>query len=728
MNRRRLFWGILAGLSILSLITAAQASQSQQSADELYEAALLKKEAEGNLSGAIEIFKKIVKAYPEQRDIAAKAQLQIGLCYEKLGLKQALDAFKEVIEKYPERQQEVSIAKERISALSKVLGTAPQMPTFRKIRIPTKIVGDLRLSPDGQKISLVSPSDRKLWIMPLSGNLGPNFPGEASELNTENVGVEWSAHIWSGDGKWIAFNEDVPPEEIKKREKKGNQGIYIVSSDGGKPKKVYENYRDARVINYRISLSRQGKTLAFSSVDIEKKEQHIYTIPVDGGEPKRLVDTLAREPVFSPDGKMIAYVEDKDLGVGGGGLWVVPVQGGISKLLADAGKASSPIWSPEGDMIAYVDKQDKAAQIHIRHVGEDGEAAGEKITINAPEGIQAVDLLAGWTPDNIIGAIFEKPLEFGLYTVPAEGGRATLVSHGGYPVVPRFSPDGKRIFHFNNAGEGSGDWQKYGISVVPTEGGQVTTIPIESGEKMVIPGWGGGNRVSPDGKTIVFSGKRAKDPGLHFHIWTLPTEGGKPERITESPAECTDMFPCWSPDGKAIAFVRAKVSKNYAEGFGETNIYIVRSDDGDLKPLTSESHQVAFCPISWSPDGKMVAYLTMSENSSDKTLNIIPVEDGQSKVVGKVQTINVNTELSWSPDSGRIAFLGYGGPEPYHDIRIISLRDGSTVDIKTNLVDTTTYHLDWSPDGKKLVFGGYKGGGREFWLMENFLPLVKGRK
>jgi Tol biopolymer transport system component len=58
----------------------------------------------------------------------------------------------------------------------------------------------------------------------------------------------------------------------------------------------------------------------------------------------------------------------------------------------------------------------------------------------------------------------------------------------------------------------------------------------------------------------------------------------------------------------------------------------------------------------------------------------------------------------------------------------MSLADGNIVDIKTDLVDTKIYHLDWSPDGKKLVFGGYKGGGREFWLMEDFLPLVKRKK
>ena len=186
------------------------------------------------------------------------------------------------------------------------------------------------------------------------------------------------------------------------------------------------------------------------------------------------------------------------------------------------------------------------------------------------------------------------------------------------------------------------------------------------------------------------------------------------------------MFPCWSPDGSAVAFVRARVSKNYAEGFQGTNIYIVNSTDGEPKPLTTESDHVNYGPIAWSPDGKMLAYFSRSEGTwGDGTLNVIPVNGGEPRVIGKVQGIQVNKELAWSPDSTRIAFNGSSDEEV---IKVMSIEDGNIVDIKTDLADTSVYHLDWSPDGKRMVFGGYKGGGREFWLMEDFLHLVKGRK
>ncbi len=715
MKSRMFLLSVLA-LSILGLLSGS----IQQTAEQLFQSGIYKEEVEGDLEKAIEVFEQILADFPENKTVAAKALYHMGLCYEKLGNQEARKAYQRLIDEYPSQIQEVNLAKARLASLLKTVEAAPLKPTFRKIRIPTKITaGDIRLSPDGKKISLASPLSGKLWIMPLSGKLGPDFPGEPVELNTEGVGVEWSAHNWSGDGKWIVFNENVQVEEMQKKEKKGNQGIYIVSSEGGKPRKVYENYRDARVINYRISLSPHGKTLAFSSVDIEKKEQHIYTMPVDGGEPKRLADALAREPVFSPDGKMIAYVEDKDLGVGGGALWIVPVQGGTPKRVAEAKKASSPIWSPEGDMIAFLD----SGKIHFIPISENGEAAGKKTTISAPEGIRGVDLIAGWTPDNKIGMVFSKPLEFGLYTLPSEGEKATMISHGKYPLQPRFTPDGKQIFHVNTADKRNSAWQRYGIAVVSTEGGEVAPVPLESDEKIWVPAWGAGNRISMDGKSIVFAGKTPKDLGLHFHIWTLPVNGGKPKQLTESPDQCSDMFPCWSPDGSAVAFVRARVSKNYAEGFQGTNIYIVNSTGGEPKPLTMESDRVNYAPIVWSPDGKKLAYYSI-----EGSINIIPAGGGKPLVVGQVQANNVNTELAWSPDSKRIAFNSWLPAVDETGIKIMSLEDGNIVDIKTDLIDTSIYHLDWSPDGKKLVFGGYKGGGREFWLMEDFLPLVKHQK
>jgi TolB protein len=90
-------------------------------------------------------------------------------------------------------------------------------------------------------------------------------------------------------------------------------------------------------------LSPHGETMVFSNVDAGKL--HIYKMSVAGGTPQRLVDSPAREPVFSPDGTMIAYTEAKDLRREGGSLWIVLSEGGNPTLVDDSESASTPAWS-----------------------------------------------------------------------------------------------------------------------------------------------------------------------------------------------------------------------------------------------------------------------------------------------------------------------------------------------------------------------------------------------
>ena len=86
-----------------------------------------------------------------------------------------------------------------MKAPKNLASTVDNQPRFTKIQIPTEVSWDMRLSPDGRQISLVS--DKKLWIMPTTGQLAPNVPGEPEELDTEGVLVDWAAHTWSADGK-----------------------------------------------------------------------------------------------------------------------------------------------------------------------------------------------------------------------------------------------------------------------------------------------------------------------------------------------------------------------------------------------------------------------------------------------------------------------------------------------------------------------------------------------
>ncbi|MCK7478332.1 MAG: tetratricopeptide repeat protein [Candidatus Moduliflexus flocculans] len=64
-------------------------------------AGLYEEEVGGDLQKAIAIYQDLLKRFPGSREVAAKAQLHIGLCYEKLGTREAEKAFQRVIDNYP---------------------------------------------------------------------------------------------------------------------------------------------------------------------------------------------------------------------------------------------------------------------------------------------------------------------------------------------------------------------------------------------------------------------------------------------------------------------------------------------------------------------------------------------------------------------------------------------------------------------------------------------------
>jgi len=92
-----------------------------QNADQLFQTAVYQEEVEGNLKGAIDTYQSILNRFPGDRSMGAKALLRIGLCREKLGLREAREAYQRIIDQYSEQRQEVALAQERIAKLSKAL-------------------------------------------------------------------------------------------------------------------------------------------------------------------------------------------------------------------------------------------------------------------------------------------------------------------------------------------------------------------------------------------------------------------------------------------------------------------------------------------------------------------------------------------------------------------------------------------------------------------------------
>ncbi|MDB4581574.1 tetratricopeptide repeat protein [Draconibacterium sp.] len=704
---------ILIFLVCFPLLTGISFGQEKHP-DELLKKAIYQEEVKGNLEEAILIYKDIIKNYPEQRAVVAEALFHLGLSNEKLGNKKAKEYYETIVNNFGDQPKYVRIAKERLSKLILLAEKAektPLEPKFTKINIPTNLPQFVALSPDGKNLALVSAD--KLWKMPLSGNLGPDIPGIPEQINTEGVLLNgWSPLSWSLNGEWIAFNGNPPLDD--KGNVSENQSIYVVSSDGGKPKKVIENDRDEEAVNYHISLSANGNNLAFSSV--EENKQHIFSTPVDKVIPRQLVEMEARNPVFSPDGKYIAFVKDKNKGAGWDnlGLWVVEANGGKPYKLADAGKASSPIWSPDGKLIAFLDYS-LLTQISIVPFSKTANTIGKVIRIDAPEG-GALTGLAGWTHDNKIGVSTVRTIQSGLYTMPVEGGQAVEIFHRTWAATqPRWSKNGEQIYFVSSKI----------LESVSASGGERKQYKTKKGKSFNQLGFLSGNRVSPDGKWIVTSTwTKADTNNINVRwptskIWKLSVDGEDAIQVTNTPGNFWDSSPCWSADGEKIAFVHTELIKK--DMFGDSRIYLIDSNGGepellDPNPCNWTTHLI------WSPDGKMIAYTDGNTMDDDTVrLKIIDIESRDIRVIEESLDVSIHSELVWSPDSKRIAFNDAAGKV----IKIMNIDDGSIEVVEPRLVDAGMVHLDWSPDGKRFVFGARNSKVREFWFLENSLPLEK---
>jgi Tol biopolymer transport system component len=708
---------------VAAFSVAGNFSLSAQSPEQLYQKGLMKEEGEGALKDAIDLYNQVADNTGADQALRAKAMLHVGMCYEKLGTKEAIKAYQRLVQSFPAQKNEVEIARERLNKLLVFTENVPEViptPSFRKIEIPTELSWSIRLSPDGKDLIMIA--DKKLWIMPVTGNLGPGFPGTPKQLNTENIEVEWTGLSWSKDGNWIAFNEWPLLEDTLME-----QNICIVSLKGGAPEKVVEAYRDARVNNYKIGLSPDGRSLAYSSV--EDNKQHLYTVPVDSKNPVMLTRMEAREPVYSPDGNWIAFAEDRGIGRGAGdlGLWVIPAEGGTPRKVADAGKASSPVWSPDGSMIAFLDDFVEN-KVFITSVNKSGQATGVPVSVEAPEGINRIHLLAGWTPDNKLGALTVSRGVSGLYTLPAEGGQAAMIMHGNTAYAPRWSRDGKEIVYTALSKEVDQTFTWGYLSAVSSTGGVGKALPaVQNGTPVKLFMYGGGNRISPDGTAIVAGAWRPEDMSEDYYypsarIWKLAIDGSTSVQLTTEEGPFLDVNPCWSPDGNKIVFNRVRFfpgKKN--QKLDDNRIYVINAEGGEPELLISTGNEGTYSLV-WSPDGELIAYLSRKEEpDAESYLKVLNMNDRSIRVIGEVSYAGLPSELAWSPDSRKIGFVDIENDL----VKVMSLDNGAVEEIHTGLNNVNIYQFDWSPDGKRFVFCGRKTGEKEFWFLEDFLPLNK---
>jgi len=142
----------VAMVAVVLAAAALSAVGAQQSSPQvLFEKALALEEAQGRFTEAIAVYEKVV-AESSDEALAARAQLRIGLCYEKQGLDKAREAFEKVIKNFPAEAATVAMARERLDGILRTTARASSGEgevTIRKIPTPKGYAVTGAVSPDG---------------------------------------------------------------------------------------------------------------------------------------------------------------------------------------------------------------------------------------------------------------------------------------------------------------------------------------------------------------------------------------------------------------------------------------------------------------------------------------------------------------------------------------------------------------------------------------------------
>ena len=109
---------------------------------------------------------------------------------------------------------------------------------------------------------------------------------------------------------------------------------------------------------------------------------------------------------------------------------------------------------------------------------------------------------------------------------------------------------------------------------------------------------------SPDGRHLAFMSLGFPPGGasIDYDIYVVGADGTGLRRLTNLPGE--DGWPAWSPDGRTIAFVHQR-SEDIE---GVSDIYTMAANGGEATRITPGNGDLSYDYPDWSPDGSLILF------------------------------------------------------------------------------------------------------------------------
>ena len=441
-------------------------------------------------------------------------------------------------------------------------------------------------SPTGDLIAYVSDAagNDDIWIADPSG-------GNPLNVTHTFTGVDaWPA--WSPDGRHVAFYSE-----------RDGGGIYTMTSLGANVRRVV-SLKSGVLYTFSLQWARDT-SLVYTSVDAGGSKR-IYRVPASGGEPACLTcewRTVAegRSGELSPSGAFLAFLSGR-MGPRAE-LYIAHLPSGLVRQVAN--RADMPHWSPDGRQIVFISDRDGQADLWQLAIDPaDGSPVGEAHKLTSALGATTFAMAPN---GNQILAVKEESTSH-LWSFPLSNKAVTDLKPGAQLTSgsvrdgrSRWSADGRSIF-FESVRRGSLDiWR------INAAGDGLVRLTTGEGSELR-------PRPSPKGDWIAFDVVDARGEFMHL----MRPDGSQVHALDEHWFSSYSQICCadWSPDGSRLAVVVTTREKLSSMTVGIVSIDRASGRATAMRRLTMLPGGAPEYGR-WSPDGRFIVYEALTDGSWD---------------------------------------------------------------------------------------------------------------